>query len=76
MGHQQGNTMESMFQNCFLTNLDDVVQAKGWNTSMVTNMSRMFNYINGSGKTLDLSKWDVSSVTTMSSMFNMSLLGG
>lgn len=55
------------FWYCFaLTSLSDVEQT--WNTSNVTDMSRMFISCQQLS-TLDTSNWDTGNVTTMASMF-------
>lgn len=41
-----------------------------FDTSQVTDMSRMFYYCSGLTGELDLSSWDISNVTTMEYMFN------
>ena len=43
-----------------------------WDTSNITNMYYMFNWLGGAEFEIDLSSWDVSKVTDLRSMFRMS----
>ncbi len=58
-------SMESMFENC--NSLNSPFNINSWNTSTVTNMSKMFKSCFLFNQSLN--QWNTSNVTNMSSMF-------
>lgn len=61
--------MSSMFDNSNNQSLTNVDALSNWNTSNVTNMSRMFTTCSVLANIDSLANWDTSKVTDMSWMF-------
>ncbi|MGJ1422212.1 BspA family leucine-rich repeat surface protein, partial [Sphingobacterium spiritivorum] len=59
-------TMEGMFYLC--KNLNNPANINNWNTSTITNMSRMFS--NASNFNQNIGNWNTANVTNMSNMFS------
>ena len=59
-------SMKEMFEYCY--NLNGPSNINNWNTSTITNMSRMFN--GASAFNQPIGNWNTSAVTDMNNMFN------